>query len=299
MNKQSKILVTGASGLIGNALVRLLRAEGYENVMAPTHDELDLLAQQQVYNYFVDQKPEYVFHLAAYVGGVKDNSDIPVKFIYGNTIMHCNVLSETAHSGVKKLLFPGSACAYPAITDRPIREDDFLQGMPEPTNLAYAVAKQNGIVMAQSYAKQYGMKVVLPMVANTYGPGDRSSHVIPMVFEKMRHTIGTGEIPVLWGSGEPLREFIHADDVASALLFLMLNYDSLEIINVGTQEEISIKDLAIRMAKFWNYDGAIAFDATKPDGVMRKCLDSSKLRAMGWTPKITLDEGIRKMAVDN
>ncbi len=292
MEKQAKILITGASGLIGSALVRLLRAEGYENLLTPTRYELDICNQNTCYLYFHHYKPEYVFHLAAKVGGIKNNSDNPAEFIAMNTIMHCNIFEPSRAYQVKKLLFPGSACAYPAIAPQPIKESSFLQGTPEPTNLAYAVAKQNGIVMAQSYAKEYGMNVVLPMVANTYGMGDRSSHVIPQVIKKFREAKGEVEF---WGTGAPLREFIYAYDVAEAFLFLMQNYDSSEIINVGSGEEISIIDLVYKIDDLIGFDGKVKFDKSKPDGAMRKVLDSSLINKMGWKAKVGLDEGLRRV----
>ena len=291
MEKQSKILVTGASGLIGSALVRLLEAEGYENVLTPDSSFCDLRFQKATYNYFEEHKPEYVFHLAACVGGIKSNFDYPGEFIFDNTIMHCNVFESCRVFDVKKLLFPGSACAYPRDAEQPIKESSLLRGMPEPTNLAYAVAKQNGIVMAQSYAKQFGMKVVLPMVANTYGIGDKSTHVIPQMIEKFDSDTDV----VLWGTGTPLREFIYADDVAEAFLFLMLNYDSPEIINVGTGVEYSISALAHKISDAIRYERKIGFDETKPDGIPRKCLDSSRIRAMGWKPKVSLEEGLGRI----
>lgn len=295
MDKSSKILITGASGLIGSALVRLLKGEGYENVLVPTSEELDLRYQNETYSYFFKHLPEYVFHLAAYVGGIQSNYSEPANFIQFNTLMQCNVIEACYGHRIKKLLFPGSACAYPAIPDRKILESDFLQGAPEPTNLAYAIAKQNGIVMAQSYAKQYGMKVVLPMVANTYGQGDRSSHVIPMMIEKFRNAEREETIN-LWGTGRPLREFIHADDVASAFLFLMLNYDSSEIINVGTGDEINMAELAVNICYLIGRPmNPLSFDSTKSDGIARKCLDSLKLRKLGWRPKISLYEGLRSV----
>ena len=293
MKKSSRILVTGASGLIGSALVRLLKAEGYTNVLTPPYQSpnyLDIRNFSPLMYYFEQNEPEYVFHLAAYVGGIKDNQDRCAEFIHNNTLMQSNIIYISKHTGVKKLLFPGSTCAYPAITDRKIKESDFLTGRPEETNLAYALAKQNGIVMAQSYAKQYGMKVVLPMVANTYGLNDRSSHVIPMMIEKIRE----GK-PVFWGTGTPIREFIYADDVASAFLFLMLNYDSSEIINVGTGEEYDIRTLADRIYWAMKKRPDYTFDSTKPDGTARKCLDSSKITALGWAPSTFLMEGLRRV----
>ena len=290
MNKQDKILVTGASGLIGSALIRLLISEGYDNLISSKHSDVDLTQQEAVQSYFYHTAPDYVFHLAAHVGGIAENNSNPAKFIYRNTLMQCNVFEAAKEGNVKKLLFPGSACAYPKKALQPIKEQDFLEGTPEPTNLAYAIAKINGIVMAQSYAKEYGMNVVLPMVANTYGPGDRSTHVIPDMMKRFREN---KHETVFWGTGAPLREFIHADDVARAFLFLMQHYDSPEIINVGTMQEISIKNLAILIAAIGGYSGNISFDDTKPDGISRKALDSSRLRAMGWKPEISLDHGLK------
>lgn len=292
MDKQSKILITGASGLIGSALVRLLKIEEYSNVTCLPLG-FDLIKQHETLNYFEDEKPEYAFHLAAEVGGIAENNNRSATFIYKNTVMQCNIFRAACKVGVKKILFPGSACAYPAITDRLIVEDDFLLGKPESTNLAYAVAKQNGIVMAQSCAKQYGMGVVLPMVANTYGKNDKSTHVIPMMMEKIRKSREVNEIPIFWGTGKPLREFIHADDVAAAFLFLMRSYNSLDIINVGTGVEYSIDSLAYNIAAVMGASKNFGWDTSKPDGMMRKCLDSSKLRSMGWTPKINLEDGLR------
>lgn len=296
MEKQSKILVTGASGLIGSALVRLLKAEGYENVLAPTSDEMDFRFQRETHLFFEREKPEYVFHLAAYVGGIRKNIEEPGNFIYSNTVMHTNVMGAAWAVRVKKLLFPGSACAYPRDAEQPIKESSFLQGMPEPTNLAYAVAKINGIVMAQSYAKQYGMKVVLPMVANTYGIRDMSTHVIPDLIRRFKESKEKGRTEVnSWGSGTQLREFIYADDVAEAFLFLMKNYDSPEIINVGTMEEIAIRDLTDKVAKAVGFEGKIDPILSELIGVQRKCLDSSRISEMGWKPKVSLDEGLRRI----
>ncbi len=300
MEKQSRILITGASGLIGSALVRLLKAEGYENILTPAHNELDWTQQEAVQVYFYYAQPEYVFHLAAKVGGIQDNRDKSADFIYENTLMHAHVFQECYNSRVKKLLFPGSACAYPRDAEQPIKESSFLEGVPEPTNLAYALAKQNGIVMAQSYAKQYGMNVVLPMVANTYGIGDKSSHVIPDLIRKFKKAKDNNFNAVaLWGSGGyALREFIYADDVAEAFLFLMDKYNSSEIINVGTQEEVSIYNLAKNILSLIDYNPDILFTLDKLEGVPRKCLDSYKIYAMGWKPKVSLEEGLRR-AIDN
>lgn len=294
MQKQDQILVTGASGLIGSALVRLLKNEGYENLLTPTSDEIDCRLSEDVDDYFLAENPDYVFHLAAHVGGIQENNNNPAQFIYSNTVMQCVIFNACRFTGVKKLLFPGSACAYPVL-NRPIRESDFLGGPVESTNLAYAVAKQNGIVMAQSFAKQYGMNVVLPMVANAYGIGDNSSHVIPDFIKTFRSEDSDA---ILWGTGSVLREFIYADDVASAFLFLMENYNSSEVINVGTMEEISIINLAKMIANLFGYSRRISTNSEKPDGVSRKLLDSSKIYAMGWKPKVSLKEGLRRV-IDN
>lgn len=300
MDKNSKILVTGASGLIGSALVRLLGAEGYTSILHPRRHELDLWNYENVQWYFDRHKPERIFHLAACVGGISQNISEPAEFSWCNTIMYCNIFKAFRKLGWSyygcnrvKLLFPGSACAYPKKALQPIKEQDFLSGPPEETNLAYAVAKQNGIVMAQSYAKQYGMNVVLPMIANTYGPDDRSTHVIPDLIRKFREAKANKDPKaVLWGTGKPLREFIYSLDVANALLFLMKNYDSPKIINVGSMREISIHGLAYRIAEMVGYDGEIEFDSSKPDGAMRKVLDSSRMRQMGWQPKVDIDTGL-------
>lgn len=291
MEKSSRILITGSSGLIGSALVRLLKKEGYKNLLIPSHQELDFCNQSACYLYFHSNNPDYVFHLAAAVGGIQENIQSPAMLISVNTIMHCNILEACRAYNVRKLLFPGSACAYPANALQPIKESSLLHGIPEITNLAYAIAKINGIVMAQSYARQYDMSVVLPMVANTYGKNDRSSHVIPMMMKKFQDAHHV----IIWGTGKPLREFIYADDVASAFLFLMLNYDSSEIVNVGTGVEYSIAALAHNIKHVMNYKGTVGWDETKPDGIGRKCLDSSRIRAMGWEPKITLEEGLRRI----
>lgn len=274
--------------------MRLLKTEGYENVLTLDHHLIDLCIQYQMMDYFVSIRPDYVFHLAAHVGGIHDNTMKPVDFCYNNTVMQCNVLEACHRIGVKKLLFPGSACAYPRDAEQPIKESSFLQGMPEPTNLAYAVAKINGIIMAQSYAKQYGMNVVLPIVTNAYGVGDRSSHVIPDLVKNLRSV--KDPLTTIWGTGNCIREFIYADDVASAFLFLMRNYNSLDIINVGTMEEVSIYELvSIILPKIKKDISSISFDPSRLEGIYRKCLDSSKLYAMGWKPKVSLEEGLRRV----
>jgi GDP-L-fucose synthase len=300
MDTTSTILITGGSGMIGSSLIRLLNAKGYNRVLAPAHKELDLRDQKAVSDYMRTHRPQAVFHLAARVGGIHANSTYPAQFIYDNTAMHTNVIEAAYRNDVAKLLFPGSACTYPKFAPQPVTESEFLNGQIEPTNLAYACAKINGLVMAQSYAREYGMKVVLPMPTNTYGSGDNfdpnASHVIPALMKRF-HEAKLNHTPevVLWGTGSPLREFINADDVAKAFLFLMLNYDSHELINVGSMQEISIRALAEKVAAVVGYKGTLTNDTSKPDGAPRKMLDSAKLFALGWKPEINIEDGLSRM----
>lgn len=299
MNLECKILVTGASGMIGSSLLKLLKKNGYKNIISPSSTELDLRNQNDVKDFFTTNKPEYIFHLAAIVGGIKANNEYPAKFIYDNTQMHLNIIKCAYDHKVKKLLFPGSACTYPKLAQQPIKEESFLSGHLEPTNIAYAAAKINGIIAAQSYQKQYGLNAIIPMPTNSYGEGDHfdidNCHVIPALINRFYDAkINNKKNIEIWGSGNIYREFIYVDDLASALLFLMLNYNSSNIINVGTMDEISIKDLAYKIAQIINYEGKIEFDISKPDGMKRKCLDSSKIKQMGWCAAINFDEGLKK-----
>jgi len=300
MEKNSKILITGASGMIGSSLARLLKGRGYSAVLTPTHAELELRDQAAVMAYMARHKPEYVFHLAARVGGIHANNTYPGQFIYDNTAMQSNVMEAARHAGVVKLLFPGSACTYPKMAPQPVAESEFLNGFIEPTNIAYAAAKINGIVMAQAYAREYGLKTVVPMPTNTYGVGDnfdpKASHVIPALMSRFQDA-KLNHLPevVLWGSGTPLREFIYVDDVAEAFIFLMDHYDSTDIINVGTMDEITIADLAHKVAEVVGYKGKIGLDISKPDGAPRKILDSAKLKSLGWKPATSLEDGLKAM----
>ena len=297
MAMQGKILITGSTGMVGSAVVRQL---SNSTLLTPTHAELDLRNQQAVMDYFKLHRPDYVLHLAAIVGGIHANNTYPAKFIYDNTMMHANVIQAAYELGVKKLLFPGSACTYPKMAPQPIQESAFLDGQIEPTNIAYAAAKINGIVMCQAYARQYQFNAIVPMPTNAYGVGDNfdpnASHVIPALMKRF-HEAKLNNLPevVLWGTGSPLREFIYVDDFADALIFLMDEYNSHDIINVGSMQEISISELSSQIAQVTGYQGKIILDKTKPDGAPRKCLDSSILFAMGWKPKVALQEGLRRM----
>jgi len=299
MNINDTILITGSTGMVGGAVVRLLKSRQHK-ILTPTHQELDLRDQTKVMEYFEKHRPAYVMHLAAIVGGIHANNTYPAKFIYDNTQMHCNVIHAAHHYSVKKLLFPGSACTYPKLAPQPIREQSFLEGQIEPTNLAYAAAKINGIVMCQAYQREHGLNVVIPMPTNAYGVGDNfdpnASHVIPALMQRFHQAaLSHQNEVVLWGSGKPLREFIYVDDLANALLFLMESYHSSDIINVGTMQEISIFDLACTIAEIVGFTGKISVDTSKPDGAPRKCLDSSQLFSLGWKPTISLHDGLTMM----
>lgn len=299
MNKHEKIIITGAAGMVGSSLARILKEKGFENLIALTRQDFDLRDQEKVANFFAKEKPDYIFHLAAVVGGIHANATYPAKFIFDNTQMHLNVINSAHKNGVKKLLFPGSACTYPKLAKQPIAESEFLTGLLEPTNIAYAAAKINGIICAQSYKKEFGFNTLVPMPANTYGAGDnfnpQHSHVIPALIRRF-HEAKINNLPevVMWGSGDVLREFLYVDDLAEALIFLMQNHHDAEIINVGTMQEISMKELANKIAKVVGFSGKIKLDKTKPDGAPRKCLDSTKLQNLGWKPKINLEEGLKK-----
>lgn len=298
MHKEAKIYVAGHRGLVGSAILRKLRAEGYSNIVTRTHQELDLTNQQAVYQFFEVERPEYVFLAAAKVGGILANSTYPADFIRENLLIQTNVIDAAYRYGVKKLLFLGSSCIYPKFAPQPIKEEYLLTGALEPTNEPYAVAKIAGIKMCQAYNKQYGTNFISVMPTNLYGPGDNfdleTSHVLPALIRKFHEAKVTGApYVVVWGSGTPRREFLHVDDLADACVFLMNNYDSSEIINIGVGEDLTIAELAQLIKKIVGYKGEIVFDRTKPDGTPRKLLDVSKLFNLGWRPRIRLEDGIR------
>ncbi len=297
MEKNSKIYVAGHRGLVGSAIVRALQGQGYNNLVLKTHQELDLLDQSAVKKFFEQEKPEYVFLAAAKVGGIMANKTHPADFIYSNLAIQTNVIHNAYAHGVKKLLFLGSSCIYPKLCPQPIKEEYLLTSELEPTNKAYALAKIAGIIMCQSYNEQYGTNFISLMPTNLYGPYDnfdlKSAHVMPAMIKKF-HKAKTDNEPqvVMWGTGNAKREFLHVDDLADASLFLMENYHDSAIINVGTGEDVTIKELAEKVRAVVGYEGEIIWDTTKPDGTPRKLLDVSKLHALGWKHTTPLDHGI-------
>lgn len=299
MNKQSKIYVAGHTGMVGSAIVRCLAQNGYENIIYRTHAELDLTRQKNVEDFFSQERPDYVFIAAAKVGGIISNQSYPADYITENLLIECNLIKSAFQYNVKKLLFMGSSCIYPKVCPQPIREQYLLSGPLEQSNEAYALAKIAGIRMCRHYRSQYGADFITLMPASIYGENDNfdinHSHVIPAMIIKMHSAKLQGAPSVtLWGSGTPLREFLYVDDLADACLFLMENYSDDMHINVGTGIEISIRDLAHKIKDTVGYKGDIVFDTEKPDGTMRKVLDTSRLSKMGWTPKITFNDGIDK-----
>ncbi|KKR22170.1 MAG: NAD-dependent epimerase/dehydratase [Candidatus Moranbacteria bacterium GW2011_GWA2_39_41] len=298
MDKNSKIYIAGHRGLVGSAIMRNLESNGFSDIITKTREELDLLNYQNVSDFFAKEKPEYVFLAAAKVGGIHANSTYPAEFIFENLQVQNNIIHNACLNGVKKLLFLGSSCIYPRDCAQPIREEYLLTGSLEKTNEAYAVAKIAGIKMCQAYNKQYGTKFISVMPTNLYGPNDNfdleSSHVLPALLRKFHDAkLANAKEVVMWGTGEPMREFLHVDDLADACIFLMNNYSDGEIVNIGTGEDIKIKDLAILIKETVDFEGEIINDTAKPDGTPRKLLDVSRLHDLGWHHKIVLPDGIR------
>ncbi len=296
----AKIYVAGHQGLVGSAIVRKLKSEGYTNIMTRSSKELDLRVQQAVYDFFAQEKPEYVFLAAAKVGGIKANSDYPADFIYDNLMIETNVIHAAYLSGVKKLLFLGSSCIYPKECPQPMLESYLLTGYLEPTNEPYAVAKIAGIKMCQSYNRQYGTNFISCMPTNLYGPNDNfdltSSHVLPALIRKFSDAkANNAKQVVLWGTGRPRREFLHVDDLANASLFLMRHYEGNDIVNIGCGEDISILELALLIKNIVGYEGELVFDSSYPDGTYQKLLNIDKILKMGWEPNIPLDRGIQEV----
>ena len=298
MDSNSKIYVAGNTGLVGSAIIRMLHKKGFDNILSTPHSNWDLRNQEDVNRFFRINKPDYVFLAAAKVGGIGANSEQPADFIYDNLMIQTNIIDAAYRNGVKKLLFLGSSCIYPKFPEIPITEDQLLTSALEPSNDAYAIAKIAGVKMCQAYRKQYGFNAIALMPTNLYGPGDNfdhnSGHVLPSLIAKFHGSLEKSEhwIVNLWGDGSPKREFLHVDDLAEALYTCMENYDSEEIINIGTGEDVTIKELAETIVKVTGYQNYYQWDVSKPNGTPRKVLNVDKIKSLGWEPKIGLLEGI-------
>jgi GDP-L-fucose synthase len=296
MKKDSKIFVAGHKGLVGSAIVRNLKENGYTNIVTKTRQELDLLNQKDVLDFFEDQKPEYVFDAAARVGGIYANDTFSGDFIYENIQIQTNLINSSYRSGVEKFLFLGSVCIYPKFAEVPVKEESLLTGYLEPTNDAYAIAKISGIKMLQAYRKQYGFKSVSLMPSNLYGLGDnfhpKNGHVIPSMMQKFNNS--DGKSVTFWGDGTPMREFLYADDLADGCLFAMEHFENAELINIGSGENVTIQDLAKIIAGIVGYTGDIEWDTTRPNGTPNRPLDYSKMTELGWKPNHSLHQGLKK-----
>ena len=298
MEKNAKIFVAGHRGLVGSALLRKLNEKGFANLVQRTRSELDLTDQGAVDNFFKTEKPEYVFLAAAKVGGIYANNTYPAEFIFSNMQVQMNIINASWKYNVKKLLFLGSSCIYPKYSPQPMREEALLSGQLEPTNEAYAIAKIAGIIMCKSYNRQYKTDFISVMPTNLYGPNDNyhpmNSHVLPALIRRFHEAkVSNASQVVIWGTGNPTREFLFSDDCADACIFLMEHHTGNDIVNIGSGKEITIRDLAMTIKSAVEYKGALEFDVTQPDGTPRKLLDCSKLHAMGWRHKIELEEGIK------
>lgn len=298
MEKESKIYVAGHRGMVGSAIVRKLTSLGYTNLLTRTSAELDLRNQQQVADFFDVEKPEYVFLAAAKVGGIVANNTYRADFLYENLAIQNNIIHGSYLNKVKKLMFLGSSCIYPKLAPQPLKESYLLSGYLEPTNEPYAIAKIAGIKMCEAYRAQYGCNFISVMPTNLYGTNDNydlvNSHVLPAMIRKFHEAKENGASEMtLWGTGSPMREFLHADDLAEACLFLMENYNESELVNIGTGEDVMIKNLAVLVKQIIGFQGEIVWDSSKPDGTPRKLMDVSKLHGLGWHHKIALEDGIK------
>ncbi|SFF83471.1 GDP-L-fucose synthase [Pontibacter chinhatensis] len=297
MHKDSKIYVAGHRGMVGSAIVRSLQNEGFTNIITRTSQELDLRNQGAVEHFFEEEGPEYVFLAAAKVGGIHANNTYRADFLYDNLMIEANIIHAAYKHKVQKLMFLGSSCIYPKMAPQPLKEDYLLTGPLEPTNEPYAIAKITGIKLCESYRDQYGCNFISVMPTNLYGYNDNydlnNSHVLPALIRKFHEAKESGAPTVtVWGTGSPRREFLFADDLAQACLFLMDQYDGRELVNIGTGEDITIKDLALLVKKVTGYEGEIVFDTSKPDGTPRKLMDVSKLHSLGFKHSTNLEEGI-------
>ena len=300
MEKSSKIYIAGHRGMVGSSILRALQAKGYTNFVLRTSAELDLRNQQAVADFFALEKPDYVFLAAAKVGGIVANNTFRADFIYENMMIQSNIIHHSYLNGVKKLLFLGSSCIYPKLAPQPLKEEYLLTGLLEPTNEPYAISKIAGIKMCDAYREQYGCNFISVMPTNLYGPNDNydlnNSHVLPALLRKFITAKNNRDATVtIWGTGSPLREFLHADDLAAACLFLMENHNEAGLVNIGVGEDISILDLARMVKQIVGFEGDIITDTTKPDGTPRKLMDVSKLTNLGWKASISLEDGIQKV----
>ena len=300
MEKSSKIYIAGHRGMVGSSILRALKAKGYSNFLLKTSAELDLRNQQAVADFFAVEKPDYVFLAAAKVGGIVANNTYRADFIYENMMIQSNVIHQAHLHGVKKLLFLGSSCIYPKLAPQPLKEEYLLTGLLEHTNEPYAIAKIAGIKMCDAYREQYDCNFISVMPTNLYGPNDNydllNSHVLPALLRKFITAKNEGTTSVtIWGTGSPLREFLHADDLAAACLFLMDNHNEAGLVNIGVGEDISILDLAKMVKQIVGYEGEILTDTSKPDGTPRKLMDVSKLTNLGWKARIGLEEGVKRV----
>lgn len=303
MEKKARIYVAGHRGMVGSAIVRRLRLEGFENLILATSSEVDLRDQQAVCDLFDKEKPEYVFLAAAKVGGIVANNTFRAEFLHDNLAIQNHVIHQSYLHNVKKLMFLGSSCIYPKVAPQPLKEEYLLTGPLEPTNEPYAIAKIAGIKMCEAYRDQYGCNFISVMPTNLYGPNDNyhpeHSHVLPALIRRFHEAKVQGKKNVIiWGSGTPRREFLYADDLAEACVFLMEHYDGREFVNVGTGEDLSIAELALLIKSVVEYEGEISFDPSKPDGTPRKLMDTSRIEAIGWKYSTLLEEGIRKSYAD-
>jgi len=300
MNREDKIYVAGHRGMVGSAILRKLQSEGYSNIITRTSAELDLSRQKEVEDFFTAEKPDYVFLAAAKVGGIVANNTYRADFIHINLQIQNNVIHSAYLNKVKKLMFLGSSCIYPKLAEQPLKEDYLLTGLLEPTNEPYAIAKIAGIKMCEAYRDQYGCNFISVMPTNLYGPNDnydlKNSHVLPALIRKF-HEAKEKNLPSveIWGSGTPKREFLHVDDLAEACIFLMNNYNESLFLNVGTGEDLSIKELALLIKEIVGFKGELKFDSSKPDGTPRKLMDVSRLHDLGWSHKIELKDGIKSV----
>jgi len=298
LEKEAKIYVAGHRGMVGSAVVRELQNNGFHNIVTKTSKELDLRSQDAVRSFYQTEKPQYVFVAAAKVGGIHANNVYRAEFLYDNLMIQNNLIHFAYESGVKKLLFLGSSCIYPKLAEQPLKEDYLLSGYLESTNEPYAIAKITGIKMCEAYRDQYGCNFISAMPTNLYGPNDNyhpeNSHVLPALIRKFHEAkVSSKEEVEVWGDGTPMREFLYADDLANALVYLMENYNEKQFVNVGYGSDVTIKELAETVAKVVDFDGGMKYDRSKPNGTPRKLMDSSRLFSTGWKPRTNLEEGIR------